>query len=228
MSGRSCRGQSAARFKASVLPDAPWHFMFPCVVGCVQAAVLTSHNSKPLCCVCTCTQALEVLGRPFPALFCVCLVAEALREVVETAAARCSRPWRSSSEQQVPPLSLAELASGMPTVGTYFDAADTLSSNTCLFKAATLAQPCVSTGSRQHIQQALLAGQASSPFALFAAQPSKQGWLTLLHALREQHEEDDDTALGELPHSILTPRRLSFPARQQAVVHRATLQYAAP
>lgn len=174
---------------------------------------------------------------------------------MEAAAARCSRPWqRGSSEQPAKPLSLAELASGMPTVGTCFDDADTLSSSTCLFKAAALAQRCVSNGSRQHglgppgrpfvqhlqhlpaqqpIQQALLAGQASSPFALFAAQPSKQGWLMLLHALREQHEEEDDTALGKLPHSVLTPRRPSFPARQQAVVHRATLQqqqqqYASP
>lgn len=195
-------------------------------------------------------KALEPLGRPFPALFCACLAAEALRSVVEAAAARCSMPWREDSTvQQAQPISLAELASGVPAVGTPVESTDTLASSTCLFRAAALAQRCVSSSSRQHglthqvrpggpfvqhhqqqqhpaqqqIQQALLAGQASSPFALFAAQPSKQGWLTLLHALREQHEEEDDTALGRLPHSILTPRRPSFPARQQAVVHRATL-----
>lgn len=88
----------------------------------------------------------------------------------------------------------------------------------------------VSHGTPGAQQQALLAAvsHAAPPFALFAAQPSSDVWLKLLHALT-QGQGDEDVAV-EKPHSILLPRRASSGSlgRQQAVMHRATIQQAPP
>jgi hypothetical protein len=76
------------------------------------------------------------------------------------------------------------------------------------------------------VKQALLAGQ--SPFALFAAQPTSDGWLKLLKALQAQG--DEELSLDDASHSILLTRRASAGsiARQQAVVYRATIQQQPP
>lgn len=89
------------------------------------------------------------------------------------------------------------------------------------FTAAAAAGPADAA-----IKQALLAGQ--SPFALFAAQPSRDGWLKLLQALQAQG--DEGLSLDDGPHSILLTRRASAGsiARQQAVMYRATIQSQPP
>lgn len=89
-----------------------------------------------------------------------------------------------------------------------------------LHSAGSLSAPHAST-----VKHALLAGQ--SPFVLFAGQPSTEMWLKLMHALQAQTEED---LVLDQPHSILLTRRASAGsiARQQAVMHRATIQQQRP
>jgi hypothetical protein len=84
--------------------------------------------------------------------------------------------------------------------------------------ASTVAGPCTSG-----MKQLLLAGRP--PFALFAQQPSQEGWLKLLHALQNHMEEETAAAAAARSALLLRGRGSACSiARQHAVGRRATLQ----